>query len=42
METTIVIKQINNKWTVNGRTLDEMTYFEKEILVKFIKNIIRI
>lgn len=42
MEYTIVIKQIENKWTVNGKTIDEMKLWEKELLVQFIKNVIKI
>lgn len=42
MEATIIIKQIDNKWTVNGKGLDEMSLWERELLVKFIKNVITI
>jgi mannitol/fructose-specific phosphotransferase system IIA component len=34
----LIIKQINNKWTVNEKFFNEMTEREKEVLTNFIKN----
>lgn len=34
----LIIEQINNRWTVNGRIFVEMTESEKKILTEFIKN----
>ena len=35
----LVIEQIDNRWTVNGKYFHEMTEIEKHILVKFFQNI---
>lgn len=34
----MIIKPVNGKWTVNGKTLAELTPAEKEILNQFFKD----